>query len=336
VRARRAVSKRLLILIAIVVAAVVGGTVSVVSAIRQAHSSHPPAGVTVVEGAASLAGIDAPQLLFRNTIPDKTFGRVAMAPLADPDGHRTITPLTCDRVYYAHGSGLCLKAAGAFTNSYQAQIFDASFAVRKTFKIPGIPSRARITADGRFGAITTFVNGDSYAPGNFSTRTSIVDLRTGRSLGNLEQFTVLRDGEVFKRQNFNFWGVTFASDDHIYATLGSGSDTFLVGGSIRARTLRVITTHLECPSVSPDGTRIAFKQSINSHGSWRLYVLDLKTLKRHPLAETGSVDDQVEWLDDDTVLYWRGTDIWKVPADGSGTPVRFVRRASSPTVVRPG
>jgi len=331
---KRLISRRAVVFVAIVIAAVVGGVASIALAVTQAHQSHPPTGVRVRTSGATLATARGPQLVFRNAIPDKTFGKVAFASLASPDTTRTLTDLTCDRVYYAHGSGLCLKATGAFANSYRAEIFDSRFQVRETLKIAGIPSRARVSADGRLGAMTTFVNGDSYAPGNFSTRTTIVDLQSGEPLGNLEQFTVIRDGEKFKRRNFNFWGVTFArDDDHIFATLGSGLETYLVGGSIKAKTLHVITTHLECPSLSPDGTRIAFKQSLNSHGSWRVYVLDLKTLKRHPLAETGSVDDQVEWLNNKTVLYWRGSDIWKVPADGSGEPKVFVRQASSPAVV---
>ena len=179
-----------------------------------------------------------------------------------------------------------------------------------------------------------FVNGDSYAPGNFSTRTDIIDMQTGKIIAGLESFTVTRDGKPFSNKNFNFWGVTFAQDDNrFYATLGSGAATYLVQGDLQARTMKVITDHVECPSLSPDGTRIAYKRSLNSHGSWRLYVLDLKTLKKTPLAETASVDDQVEWLDNSHVSYWLHSDTWSVPADGSGTPTKLLTDASSAVLV---
>jgi hypothetical protein len=326
--------RRTAIFVLILAAAVVGAAVSIALAVAKAHGSSPPEGVRIETGVATLRNLRAPQLVFRNAIPDKTFGHVAYAPLSNPDAHRTITKLVCDRVYYAAGRGLCLKAATAFSSSYRAEIFDADFHVLKSFSIPGIPSRARISRDGRFGAVTTFVNGDSYAPGNFSTRTTIVNLRTSAALGDLEKWTVSRDGEPFKRRDFNFWGITFASDKHIYATLGSGPDTYLLDGDVPTKTFRVLAEHVECPSISPDGTRIAFKHSVNSHGSWRLYVMDVKTLERHALAEAADVDDQAEWLDNEHVLYWRAGDIWKVRADGKGKPVLLVRQASSPTVVR--
>ena len=52
------------------------------------------------------------------------------------------------------------------------------------------------------------------------------------------------------------------------------------------------------------------------------------------LAETHSIDDQVEWLDNAHVLYWRGADIWVVPASGGGVPKEFVSDGLSPVVVR--
>ncbi len=346
--------KRLVVFAIVAVGSVAGAAVSVALAYQRAHTYHPPAGVRVVHG-ASLAAVathsavspvaitrattvDAaggPKILFRNNIPDKTFGKLAVASLANPNSTRALADLSCDRVYFAGGNGLCLSAASAFSSRYEAKIFDASFKVRKSFSIPGIPSRARVSSDGKLGALTTFVNGDSYSPGNFSTRTSIVDMATGKIVLSLEQLKVTRNGRPFHNPNFNFWGVTFAhDDDHFFSTLGSGAKTYLVEGSLRARTMQVRYQHLECPSLSPDQTRIAFKRSLDSHGSWRLYVLDLKTMRAHPLAETHSVDDQVEWLDDSRILYWRGTDVWVVRADGKGTPQKFLSDASSPVVVR--
>ena len=337
---RRRASPRALVLAVIILACTVAAVASVAVAIKRAHSSSPPAGVHVGGGATldvtstnKIGGNAGTQVLFRNTIPDKTFGMLAVASLSKPDT-REMSDLKCDRVYYAAGEGLCLASVGAFSSHYDAKIFNSDFQVTNSIEITGIPSRARVSSDGTLGAYTTFVNGDSYAPGNFSTRTSIVRMKTGDVIADLEKFKVTRNGQPFSNRNFNFWGVTFAhDDDHFYATLGSGPTTYLVEGSIKARLMQVLTTHVECPSLSPDGTRIAYKRSLNSHGSWRLYVLDLKTMKKWPLAETNSVDDQAEWLDDNTVLYWRGTDVWEVPADGSGTPKRLLLDAASPTVI---
>ena len=47
-------------------------------------------------------------------------------------------------------------------------------------------------------------------------------------------------------------------------------------------------------------------------------MLDVATLKDHPVAEKRSIDDQVEWLNDDTLVYSNGTNVYTVPADGSG------------------
>jgi hypothetical protein len=68
-------------------------------------------------------------------------------------------------------------------------------------------------------------------------------------------------------------------------------------------------------------------------------VLDLETLEDKFVADTRNVDDQVEWLDDETVLYavddnFGPLDTWAVPADGSGKPRLFIQAGDSPTVVR--
>jgi hypothetical protein len=342
-------SRRGAVFALVVLGCALGAGVEVSRSVSQAHSSSPPPGVRVVTAASlpaaaapapkvrrlsRLTAARGPQILFRNAIPDKTFGKLAVASLADPDGTRAVSDLRCDRVYYADGRGLCLTATSGFSSRYVAKIFDAKFHVLHQVRIAGLPSRARVSPDGLLGSSTVFVNGDSYAPGQFSTRTIVIDMRTGREVASLEKFTVTKDGVRFTHRNFNFWGVTFAAgDDRFYATLGSGAKTYLVEGSLLARSMRVIHEHVECPSLSPDGTRIAFKRSTGGHGAWRLYVLDLHTMREHALAETTSIDDQAEWLDNGHVLYWRAGGVWKVRADGTGRPVQLLSDASSPVTL---
>ena len=57
-------------------------------------------------------------------------------------------------------------------------------------------------------------------------------------------------------------------------------------------------------------------------------------MEETPLAETRNIDDQVEWLDDENVLYADGQDVWTVRSDGSGSARMFIAEALSPAVVR--
>jgi Tol biopolymer transport system component len=124
--------------------------------------------------------------------------------------------------------------------------------------------------------------------------------------------------------------VTFAADpNRFYATLGTGGDHYLVEGNLRRRTMRVLRDGVECPSLSPDGSRIAFKSRIGDN-RWRLHVLDLATLADHAVAESRSIDDQVEWLDDETLTYSDERNVYTVPADGGGSAQLLVRDATSP------
>ena len=103
-------------------------------------------------------------------------------------------------------------------------------------------------------------------------------LVAGRTLGDLEQFTTWRDGKRFQAVDFNFWGVTFAEDgNRFYATLASGGPRYLVEGNVDARETRVVRTGVECPSLSPDNTRIAYKHMISRAGMWQLRIYDLRT-----------------------------------------------------------
>lgn len=273
-------------------------------------------------------------------------GYAGVTPLRDPGGPRAVTDLSCARLYIAAGNGICLSDRGDIINPYKVVFFGPDFKARASSPLPGVPSRARVSADGRYGASTVFVAGDSYAPGSFSTRTSIWEMATGAHLVDLEQFSVWKDGKQIQQVDFNFWGVTFdpVNSGRFFATLGTQGHTYLVEGDLAAKRTNVLRDGVECPSLSPDGTRIAFKQQTSAGSAaelptWRVAVLDLATLKDHPVAETSTVDDQVEWLDDATVVYAVDTGIgapstYAAPADGTGTPRLLIADADSPSVAR--
>jgi hypothetical protein len=286
-----------------------------------------------------------PHVLFRITALGPSYGRVGIAPVDNPTAPPVVSGLSCDRVYATATNGLCLQAARGVLTTYRAVAFDKAFAEQYTFSLAGAPSRARVAPTAPFAASTVFVSGDSYAAGGFSTRTTLFDLRKNHAIGDLETFTVTRDGHPFKRRDFNFWGVTFRDDgDRFYATLGTSGALHLVEGSISARTMKIIGADVECPALSPDGTRLVYKARMLEGGRvfWRLRVLDLATFAITAVQETRNVDDQSEWLDRDHVLYalprqesgTGSSDIWIARADGTGEPRLFIPDAFSPAVVR--
>ncbi|HEY1360490.1 MAG TPA: hypothetical protein VGF21_19475 [Thermoleophilaceae bacterium] len=258
-------------------------------------------------------------------------GPATMVPLAG--GRPRRAPLSCERIALAADGGICLQLQHSGVD-WKAVLFDSRFRVRHKIGLTGVPSRARVSPDGRYGAYTTFVTGDSYAhPGTFSTRTKIVDMHRGTVIADLEQFKAYRGGDRLDAPDVNYWGVTFSGDPgRFYATLATHGKTYLVAGNLRTRRLDTLRENVECPSLSPDGRRIAFKKRVGGPGHWRLHVLDLKTLRDHPLSERRSIDDQVEWLDNRNVLYGDGHDVYEARADGGGSPRRLLARADSPTV----
>lgn len=274
-----------------------------------------------------------PFVMFRTTILDSHYGHLVTVPLDDLSKSRVSSGLSCERAYFSGDHGVCLTAKRGAVTTYHAFIFDDAFQPQHNFLLQGIPSRARVSPGGRYAAITVFISGHSYTPGSFSTRVEIYRTADGSLITELEQFTVEREGKPFREVDFNFWGVAFTADEnHFYATLGTGGQNYLVEGDLAARRVRVIHAGIECPSLSPDGQHIAFKRLTKS--GWHLYVIDLRTGTETSLAETRSIDDQVEWLNDNQILYAFANDIWVVSSDGGGAPALFLTNAYSPIVVR--
>ncbi|MEU4094038.1 TolB-like translocation protein [Streptomyces sp. NPDC026673] len=330
---------RLIVLLAAVVALAAVAAVSVLRAAdRAAEKDRPQAGgPAVAAGAVSLAP-DAPRMVFRNMAWGPHRDELATVPAGSPGAARTASAVKCLRFYAAAGTGICLQSVkGAVQDAYRAVVLDSRLHELRRYPLAGIPTRARVSPSGRMVAWTVFVGGDSYAGTDFSTRTSVLDTRTGALVKNLEDFRITRDGRPYHAADVNFWGVTFADDGHFYATLGTGGRTYLVRGDVAARSVRTLRTNVECPSLSPDGTRLVFKkrvEGLSPDAPWRLYVLDLATMRETPLAERRSVDDQVVWRDDHTVVYALagdfGADLWTVPADDTGSARRMMTAALAP------
>lgn len=332
-------ARLLTLLVAVVLLGAVGTGAVLHAADRSGRKDREQAGgPAITPGPVSLTPGGERRLLFRSTAWGPHRDEITSVPAARPDGPRTASGVTCFRFHAAAGTGICLQKDGdVLAETYRAVVLDTSLHELKRYPAGGIPSRARVSPSGRLAAWTVFVSGDSYAGTDFSTRTAIVDTRDWTLYDNLETFTVVLDGKPYRAPDVNVWGVTFADDRHFYATVATGGRTHLVRGDLAARTLTVLHDNVECPSLSPDGTRVAYKKRVagaSPDAPWRLYVLDLATMTETATAERRNIDDQAMWADDRTLVYALagdyGADLWTVPADGSGTAAVLTRSALAP------
>ena len=314
--------------IAVGVLALVG-----VSLQRARSAAHAPSAPTP---ASDLATPPVPPLVVvRDLRPGTSWGRLALVPVVALEGPRFLTDLRCVRAYVSGGRGLCLVVNGTAS---EALVFDDRFTVRHRLPLTGAPSRARVSADGRLGAVTVFEQGHSYAETGFSTRTTVIDLDAGTVVADLERFTFWNGRSRVQRADVNVWGVTFVPGGRrFYATLAYGGTPYLVEGDLDRREASVIASHVECPSLSPDQRTIAFKRAEGTR--WRLWTIDVASRAEHIVdGETRSIDDQVEWLDDRQLIYQypsdEGNAIWVAGIDGSQPARPFLRDAWTPAVVR--
>lgn len=339
-------TERMRWLIAIVAAVVLLGGSAAYGAAAYARFEARRSTAPTVEIAPTVA--PGARIVFRNTAVGSGYGLVAQVSAADPGGARSIGEQACDRVWATTEHRLCLRTVRGVVTTFEAELTDARGEPIRTWPLPGIPSRARISEAAGLLATTAFVTGHSYAPTTFSTATMLESLNaetdpTDPEPINLEDFNLTVAGAPLTAIDRNLWGVTFASDgDTFYATAASGDRTWLVRGSVAERTLTAIHDTAECPSLSPDETRVAYKKNVASGSApdWRIAVLELRTGEETVLAEQRSVDDQVVWLDDDTLIYGLpradqpgDTDVWSIAAQPDREPNLLIEHAWSPSVV---
>jgi hypothetical protein len=284
-----------------------------------------------------LAAIQAgPHVVFQDVIRDPDYAHVSLVPLDAPAGPRVASELICERVHMVSGQGICLSGEHeAESRYYYAITFGEDFLPRERIPLAGPPTFARVSPNGRYGAASVLTEPPSEEDPEAPTQTLLIDIAEGTVLGDIEAFALSRNGVPFDAPERDLWGVTFGADnDRFHATLRTAGNLYLVDGSVQGRRLDVLHPNVSAPAVSPDGTRVAYAKLVSNIGpTFRFHVLDLATMTETPLAEATSIDDQMEWLDDERLLYGLGTDTWLVPSDGSGEPSAFLLDGLSPSVV---
>lgn len=239
--------------------------------------------------------------------------RVALDKSLRPVSRTPVGP-GCIRVHVASsGELICLSQArqgspGKFTPN-TTYLYSPEMTRIASFERPvgNMPSRARISADGQYLATTTFTSGHSYlgvAGTQFSTETIISKRANGATAEDIQKWSITWKGQPVTAIDLNLWGVTFdrRQSDRFFVTVYFKGTPYLGEGSVSQRAIKVLLPNVECPSLSPDGQRIAFKRRISAT-AWAPAVMELATMKERVLQVPNSVDDQIEWLDNHTIVY---------------------------------
>jgi hypothetical protein len=304
--------------------------------------SRGPAGPEQADSGISLARavVAPPFVMFRALAPRRAFGRVAMASPGRPLT-RYLTTMSCARVQYAAGTGLCMvEEPEGKTVRQLLYVFDRQFVFQARILLGGIPIRARVSPDGRLASVTTYGEEESPAGERLASESILIDTRAGRVLGDLRHFAVDNPKGLPIEEPIDISSVAFTGDsDRFFATLSTPSNRYLISGTASARRITLIESGLANEAVSPDGTRLLVKKQTGARGFWQLVVLDLASKSEVPLNQgPRSVDDQVEWLNDGHVVYHdvteSGTGIWMLAADGTTGPQLLMKDAFSPAVQR--
>jgi hypothetical protein len=282
----------------------------------------------------------APFLMFRTLAPAAVHDRLAMVPIGDSGDRRLVTALSCARVHFAGRNGLCLvEETDERATRHAAIVFDERFQQRHRVPLAGVPTRVRIAADGRLAAVSTYAEEESPAGERLALETILVDTTRGAVLADLREFVLDAAGHDIGTPR-DFAGVAFAADsDRFYATVTTPTSRHLVIGSVRERWLRVLgAAGFTSEGLSPDGRRLVVKR-VSDRGFWQLSILDLASMSERPLDHgMRSIDDQVDWLDDRTIIFHdatgSSTGIWQMAVDEQTGPELLMADAYSPVAVR--
>ncbi len=251
--------------------------------------------------------------------------------------------LRCERVHYSAGVLACLRAVPG--QGLKLDLADKAGQVAMTLSFPNVllASRVRVAANGGLVAFTGFSSGHTYTGTDFATRTYVVDAARRRLLADLSTFKVVESAALqMPARRFNVWGVSFdpAAPGRFVATVGAGGEVFLAQGDLAAKTLVLLRKDMECPSYSPDGKRIAFKRR-KPGGGWLPAIYEPASGREWVLQEARSLDDQILWLDNDTIAYelvrpgqpeGGETDVVARAAGGSGASSVLRAGAGSPSL----
>ncbi len=285
------------------------------------------------------------RIFFRHNGVDTHYGRLAFVTYERQDQPQFVDELSCEVAHVAGGRGVCLSANRGMLTTYAAKLFDAkTFQILAEFPLKGSPSRCRMSPDGKLAALTVIISQHGNEAFNSSMQTLLINVDNGRVIADLKDFKITRDGQSVINKDFNYSGVTFTPDSRrFYATLSTNGQSLLLKGDIASRSAEVIHDNVECPSLSPDASRIAYKKRsvVDGRVVWQLNILDLKTNQETPLSEKRGLDDQPEWLDNNHVLYslpetetgaTAGSNIWLADASGAVAPRLFLNKAYAPSV----
>lgn len=231
---------------------------------------------------------------------------------------RTPTHLQCHRVHQnKNGQILCLSNFDPTQSNQQysmpvALLYDSQLKLQKKLFSSTenhLISRARMSPNGQWSSWTFMTPGDSYleaGSASFSTEAWLVaNGPKNEAAVNLETWPLFHQKQLVKAVDKNIWGVSFSptNPDLFYVTAFFKGKPYLAKGSLQNKKLETIKEGIECPSVSPNGLMIAFKKRVSSN-KWAPAVMNLQSGKETVFKQAKhSVDDQIEWLDHESIVY---------------------------------